>query len=261
MEESKMKNKWLLALALVAVLLVAGLAGCSAETVVGKSASPLEVKMNSQQEGIWVNGEGKVVAVPDVATVSLGISAKADTVAQAQSQASEAMNKVMKALTDNGVAKKDIQTRQFNISKVTRWDKDKQQEVVTGYQVTNTVTAKVREIAKVGIVVDAVATAGGDLTRIDSISFSVDNPTPYKEQAREKAIADARAKAEQMARLAGITLGKPTYISESSYVPGPIYRADMLKAEAAPVPAAAPTPIEAGEQEIRVNVQITYGIK
>jgi uncharacterized protein len=251
-----MKNKWLIALGLVGVLLVAGLAGCSGN--VG-TPSAIQVNMNSQQEGIWVNGEGKVVAVPDVATISLGISAQANTVALAQSQASEAMNNVLKALTDNGVAKKDIQTRQFSINKVSRWDKDTQQEIVIGYQVTNTVVAKVRDIPKTGTVIDAVALAGGDLTRIDGISFSIDDPTAYQAEVREKAIAAARAKAEQMAKLSGVTLGKPTYISESSYIPGPVYRADMAKESS--VPTAAPTPIEVGEQEIRVNVQITYAIK
>jgi uncharacterized protein YggE len=254
-----MKNKWLIALGVVVVVLVAGLAGCAGD--ISGNPSALELRMNNQQEGIWVNGEGKVPAVPDVANLSLGITAKADTVAQAQSQASEAMNKVMKALTDNGVASKDIKTQQFNISKVTRWDDKNQQEVVLGYQVTNTVTAKVRDIPKTGTVIDAVAVAGGDLTRIDSISFSIDNPTPYQQQAREKAMADAKSKAEQMAKLAGVSLGKPTYISESSYIPGPIYRADLVKAEGAPVPAPAPTPISAGEQQVTVTVQIVYNIK
>ena len=251
-----MKNKWLIALGLVGVLLVAGLAGCSGN--VG-TPSPVQVNMNSQQEGIWVNGEGKVVAVPDVATISLGISAQANTVALAQSQASEAMNNVMKALTDNGVAKKDIQTRQFSINKVSRWDKDTQQEIVIGYQVTNTVIAKVRDIPKTGTVIDAVALAGGDLTHIDGISFSIDDPTAYQAEAREKAIAAASAKAEQMAKLSDVTLGKPTYISESSFIPGPVYRTDMAKESS--VPTATPTPIEVGEQEIRINVQITYAIK
>jgi uncharacterized protein len=257
-----MKKKWLIALGLVVVLLVAGLSGCAGTGTGGESPSTLQVKMNSQQEGIWVSGEGKVMAVPDVATLSLGITAQAETVAVAQTKASDAMNKIMNALTSNGVAKKDVQTRQFNISKVTKWDKDRQEEIVVGYRVTNTVVAKVREIGKAGIVIDAVASAGGDLTRIDSISFSVDNPSVYQDEARQKAMADARARAEQVAKLAGVSLGKPTYITESTYIPGPIYRADMLKAEGAPAAApVAPTPVSAGEQEVRVNVQVVYEIK
>ena len=254
-----MKKKWFMVLALVGVLVVGGLAACTGATGNGVPAA-VELKMNSQQEGIWVNGEGKVSAVPDVANLSLGITAQADTVAAAQTMATDAMNKVMNALTGNGVAKKDIKTQQFNITRLTRWDKDKQQDVFLAYQVTNTVVAKVRDVSKAGVVIDAVAAAGGDLTRINSVSFAVDNPTPYQTEARQQAMADAKAKAEQMAKLAGVTLGKTTYITESSYIPSPIIRADLAKTEST-APAMAPTPISAGEQEIRVTVQLVYAIK
>lgn len=244
-----MKKIWLLALGLgLTLVLAVGLAACSPGTTAGVS--------NSQQEGIWVTGQGKVTVVPDVATVQLGIEAQASTVAAAQAQASQTMDRVMTALTTNGVAKEDIQTRYFNITKLTRWDDKNQQEVIIGYRVTNIVTAKIRTIDKAGAVIDAVAAAGGDLTRIDSISFSVDDPTGYYTQAREKAMADAKAKAEQMAKLAGVTLGKPTYISESSYypVPMPIRLADQTT-------PSVETPISPGEMDITVSVQVVYKIK
>src|SRR4030042_1915662 len=98
-----MKKVWLAAVSLVVLLAVLGLSGCV--------AGGADVNLNSQQEGIWVNGSGKVTAVPDLATLSLGIEAQATTVAEAQAQAVEAMDRVMKALTDGGVAKKDIQTQ------------------------------------------------------------------------------------------------------------------------------------------------------
>jgi uncharacterized protein YggE len=86
----------------------------------------------------------------------------------------------------------------------------------------------------------------------------VEDPTTYNEVARQKAMADAEAKAKQMAELSGVKLGKPTYISENSYVPGPIFRSDFEKIAGAP--AAAPTPISAGELDITVNVQVVYSI-
>lgn len=251
-----MKKIWLLAAGIVLVLAVSGLAGCTG--AVSGTPANLKVSLNSQQEGIWVNGTGKVTAVPDIATLSLGVEAQTATVAEAQSQAAQAMDKVTTALTDNGVAKKDIQTQYFNIQRVTRWDKVTEREVVIGYRVTNTITAKIRQMDKVGTVIDAVAQAGGDLTRINSIGFSIDNPAAYQQEARQKAMADAEAKAKQLTELSGVKLGKPTYITESSYTPGPIYRQDMIaKAEAAP---AVETPISAGEMEISVNVQVTYAI-
>jgi uncharacterized protein YggE len=236
-----------LGLGLTLVLAVVGLAACTPGTTT--------VNTGSQQEGIWATGQGKVTVVPDIATLQLGIEAQAVTVAEAQAQASQAMDRVMTALTDNGVAKKDIQTQYFNITKITRWDDKNQQEVIIGFRVTNIVTAKIRTIDKAGAVIDAVAEAGGDFTRIDSISFSVDDPTVYYGQAREKAMADAKAKAEQMATLGGVTLGKPTYISESSYYPSstPIKLADQGT-------PSVETPISTGEMDITISVQVVYAI-
>ncbi len=168
------------------------------------------------------------------------------------------MARVMMVLTDNGLAKKDIQTQYFNIHKITRWDKDREQEIVTGYRVTNMVTAKIREIDKAGAIIDAVVTAGGDLTRIDSIVFSVDDPTDYYQEARQKAMSDAAVKAEQMAELAGVKIGKPTYIAENAQIPSPIYRQDSFARTAgAPMPE---TSISPGEMEISLTVQLAYAI-
>ncbi|OGO43964.1 MAG: hypothetical protein A2137_05605 [Chloroflexi bacterium RBG_16_58_8] len=255
-----MKKTWSVVIVAVAVLAVVGLAGCNPGGGVKLTGdtSGLKISLSSQQEGIWVNGEGKVTAVPDVAILSVGIQAQEASVARAQAEASGAMDRVMKALKDGSVMSKDIQTQNFNIQKVTRWDNNKQQEIVLGYQVTNMVTAKIRDIASAGSVIDAVTAAGGDLTRVNSIGFTVDNPAPYQAQARQKAVADAAARAKQLADTAGIKLGKPTYVTENSYVPGPIYRATMEAA--APAPAPAPTPVSPGEMDITANVQIAYAI-
>ncbi|MFC1904872.1 SIMPL domain-containing protein [Chloroflexota bacterium] len=251
-----MRKNWLLAVSLVLVLAVVGLAGCDAgDTVLGEVKG---INISNQQEGIWVNGSGKVTAEPDIATLRLGIEAQETSVADAQSKANEAMNRVMDALTDNGVDDKDIQTQRFSVQKATRWDREKEQEIAVGYRVTNMVTAKIRKIDEAGSIIDAVAEAGGDLTRIDSIAFSVDDPSAYHEEAREKAMAEAKAKAKQLAGLGGVTLGKPTYMSESSYVPGPIYRPDFVeKMVGAP---AVETSVSPGEIEITVNVQVAYAI-
>jgi uncharacterized protein YggE len=247
------KKTWFLAVGLALVLAIVSLAGCSPQsTFTGEIKG---INLSSQQEGIWVTGQGKVTIVPDIAILRLGIEAQEASVAEAQKKAAEAMDKVMTALAKNGVAKKDIQTQQLSISKVTRWDAKNEKEVIIGYRVANMVVAKIREVTKAGVIIDAVVAAGGDLTRIDSIAFSVDEPSPYYQEARQKAFADAKAKAQQMAQLAGVTLGKPTYISESTYVPSPTPVIRM--AGAAP---AAETPISPGEMEITLSVQIVYPI-
>jgi len=248
------KKNWLLAISLALVLAIVGLAGCSpGNTVLGEIGG---LNINNQQEGIWVSGRGEVTITPDIAILRLGVEVQAISVAIAQSQATGAMNEVMAALTDNGVAEKDIQTQYFSIRQVTKWDRDKEESIVVGYRVTNKVTAKIREIDKAGSIIDAVAAAGGDFTRIDSIDFSVDDPSAYYEEAREKAMADAKAKAEQLAELADGRLGKATYISESSQAPPPIYRQDIYE-EAIPT---AETPISPGEMEISLTVQVAYAL-
>jgi len=256
-----MNKKWFLAigLALLAVLVI-GVVSCSPQGNVslGDNTAGLKLSLNSQQEGIWVNGTGKATAVPDLAVLRLGIEAQDSSVSTAQAQANGAMNAVMSALQNSGIADKDIQTQYFNIQRVTRWDENKGQEVVIGYRVTNMVTAKVRQMDNVGAIIDAVAVAGGDLTRVDGISFTIEDPSAYYDEARTKAMADAAAKAEQLAEMAGVTLGKATYIAENTPSPYPIYREQAY----GPV-AAAPamdTPISAGEMEISLKVQVTYAI-
>jgi len=231
------------------------LSGCGC----GGPATTGSVSMSSQQTGIWVSGEGEVTAVPDVANVRLGVEAKEPTVEEAQAAAATAMDAVMEALQDNGVAERDIQTEYFSIYDVTRWTEDDMEEVTVGYRVTNIVTAKIREVNRAGDIIDAVVLAGGDVIRVDNISFAVDDPTPYYRAAREDAMEDARAKAEQLANAAGVTLGSPTYVSESSYVS---YFPQMAMEAAMPVPIAEvpETPISAGEMEIRTSVQVAYSI-
>ncbi len=241
---------------MVAVLAL-GAAGCA--SIPGWEGSPDVVPVAQQQNtGIWVTGQGEAMAVPDITELRLGVEARADTVAEAQTQASEAMDKVVVALKDNGVAEKDIQTQRFSIYPVTRWIREKDEEEIIGYRVTNIVVAKIREMDKVGDIIDAVAEAGGDLTRIQGISFSVDDPTPYYEEARAKAVKDAKDKALQLADLADVKLGKPTYISEgTTYLP-PVVRG-LPEAEAVPMPAPE-TPISPGELKITVTIQVAYAI-
>lgn len=247
----------------LATLFLAGLAACAPVTSNPQLTSPASVVIQpGQQTGLWVTGEGKVSAVPDVAIVSLGIEAQSRTVSEAQNQAAEAMGRVMKALTGNGVASKDIQTQHFSIQQVTRWNKDLNRDEVIGYRVTNMVTAKIRNLDKTGVVIDAVASAGGDLTRVQSIGFTIDDPARYYKEARDKAMADALARAKQIAAGADIKLGKPTYISESQvYVPQPRTISYDLKTAAPAMPYSEPTPISAGETEIRLTVQVVYEIR
>jgi uncharacterized protein len=120
------------------------------------------------------------------------------------------------------------------------------------------IVVKIRKISDAGSLIDAVSEVGGDLTRINSIGFTLDDPTALRNQAREKAVKDATAKAKQIASAAGVSLGKPTYITESGgFVPKAIdMRSFALAAE-----SSAPTSISPGESELSVNVQMVFEIK
>jgi uncharacterized protein len=250
------RNKVLIGVGAAVIIIMAVLTGCAANAGGGQ---PITVNTVSQQTGIWVSGEGKVSATPNLATIYIGVSAQSEKVADAQSQAATAMDKVMAALTGNGVDKKDIQTSEFTIQQVTKWDDKSQEQIIVGYSVTNTVLVKIRALDKVGTIVDDAVTAGGDLIRINSINFSVEDPTNYYKQARDLAMQKAKDKAAQIAADAGVTLDKPIYISENSYypvaTPANYYKADMAGG------AQASTSISPGQLDITLDVQVAYGIK
>jgi uncharacterized protein YggE len=209
-----------------------------------------------QNAGIWVSGEGKSTAVPDVAVLSLGVQAQENTVALAQDETSAAMSAVIAALKDGGVADSDIQTQQYYIMPIWTTSRDTGEQTLAGYRVTNTVTAKIRQVAATGDIIGAVAVAGGNYTTINGISFTVDDPVPYQRTARQAAMADAQSRAKTLADAAGVKLGAPTYINESGGG-RPVIDVPVPKAGEAP----SPPPISPGEATITVDVQVVYSIK
>ncbi|MHB8104965.1 MAG: SIMPL domain-containing protein [Dehalococcoidales bacterium] len=245
-----MKKIWLVVISLVLLIGVVGLVGCSSQSTTSVSTYP--------QQGISVSGQGKVYAIPDIAILSLGIQAQEETVAAAQAEANAAMEKVMAALKAAGVDEKDIQTQYYSIQQVTQYIDKTQQNKIVGYQVTNTVTAKVRKVDDTGKVIDAVVAAGGDLTRINSISFTVDDPTPYYNQAREQAATYAKAKAAQLADLSGVKLGKVISVSENTYLQSSNVYYD--RSVAVPTASGSGTSVSAGQLEIDATIQINYAI-
>jgi uncharacterized protein YggE len=254
-----MKKIWftLIGVAVVALSIV-GFSSCG--TTPANGAVITSGDTNTQQ-GIWTSGEGKIYVTPDVAVITLGVESQESSVATAREEAAKAMADVIAAVEALGVEDKDIQTQYFNIYQTTRWNGDK--EEVTGYRVTNTVVVKVRQIEKAGDVIDSAAVAGGDLTRVNGINFTVDEPQAYYEKARDKAFDYAKAKAQQLADKAGVKLGDVIYMTESSgnNVYSIAYRNYAMAEDAMPVPAAiTPTDISIGQLEISATVSLGYNI-
>ncbi|MEE8443187.1 MAG: SIMPL domain-containing protein [Dehalococcoidia bacterium] len=219
-----------------------------------------QVSYDTQQAGIWVGGSGRVVVTPDLALLSLGVEARASTVREAREDAATAMTEVMAVLTGSGVEEQDIRTQYFNIQPEYTWNETDRKQEIIGYRVTNTVSVKVRDLEGLGSLIDQVADAGGDLVRMNNISFTVEHPGQFASQAREAAVEDAMAKAQQFADLTGVTLGKLVYIAESGGNV-PVVR-DYARAEMAmdSAVAAPPTPISQGDMDIIVYVQAVFGI-
>ncbi|MFW6055841.1 MAG: SIMPL domain-containing protein, partial [Chloroflexota bacterium] len=246
------KNMAMVGVATLLLVTMLAAVGCEGVT----TAAPQINIPGTQQTGIWVTGRGEAKATPDVAVINLGVQAQAQSVEEAQDMASAAMQDVMAALEANGIADEDIKTTGYNIWQQTRWNRDNEEEEVTGYEVSNDLEVRVRNIENAGEVVDAVTRAGGDLIRAHDIQLEVDDPSEYLAAAREDAVKEAKEKAEQMAELAGVNLGTPTFISEGSQTPV-VYpeRAAMEEAEA---DDAGPPPISPGETTITATVQIVY---
>lgn len=206
------------------------------------------------ERSISVNGTGEVLAEPDIASVSTGVEVRADSVAAARAGAAEATDAVVAALRANGVEESDIRTVNFSIYPMYDYRDDTPR--INGYVVSNAIEVTVRDIDGIGELIDAVAAAGGDAIRFNGIAFGHENPEALTEQARELAIADARAKAEQLAELTGVTLGEPVSIVETSWAAP--FAAGAGRAEMAFDMAA--TSIQPGTAGVSVTVQATWAI-
>ncbi|MDE3096117.1 MAG: SIMPL domain-containing protein [Chloroflexota bacterium] len=235
-----------------AAFLTFGAATCGA---FGSTTTTVQTTPN-QPSGISVSGEGKVTGKPDLARLQLGVSVLRDTVAAARDQAATSLTAITKALRADGVADKDIQTLQLNISP--EYDYTNGRQLLKGFRVTNVLSVKVRDINNTSKVVDDAVNAGGNDTQIQSIAFTIDKPADLQRQAREAAVADAKAKAQTLASASGVSLGSVTAISESGGVKPVQYSGADLAARAGAAPA---TPIQPGELDVSVNVNVTWAIR
>ncbi len=217
---------------------------------------------------ISVEGTGDAVTIPDIATFSFMVTETAKTVADAQTQATAKIDNALKAVKDAGVDDKDIQTISYNINPHYEYQgvacstnycpQDKQ--VLTGYDVSESIQVKVRDLAKAGTIFSSIGSIG--VQNVNGLNFSVDKPDAVQAEARAKAIANAQAKADKLADQLGVSLVRITSFNESTGGrPGVTYGMAYSSARAMDsvvVPAPA---IPTGEQKVTSDVTITYEIK
>jgi uncharacterized protein YggE len=201
-------------------------------------------------------GLGEVRARPDIALITLGVASRAATAREALTRNNAAMAEVIDYLKQAGIDQKDIQTSNFAVNPVYVYDQNNQQPPkITGYEASNQVTVTIRKLPDLGLVLDQAVSKGSN--QIYGIAFSVAEPEPLQDQARRLAIADATRKAKLYAEAAGVTLGNITMISEQLALPPvPVY-AKNQRMDA----AAASVPVEAGEQLIQVQLNISWEIR
>ena len=247
--------------AVTAVLLGAYLLGTSrdqASAAASPATSPVtSPALGTAATGIVVSGVGKMTGTPDTLRVSLGVSVTGDTVSSALATANQKAEAVQKSFRGSGVAAKDLQTTGLSIQPDYSSGKGGQ-TILTGYQVQESLIAVLRDLKTAGAAISAAAQAGGQAIRIDDISLDLDDTSALVTGARTNAFAQARAKAQQYAGAAGVSLGKVTSIQETVQTPVP---ERYSYPEAAPAAGAIQdVPIQAGAQELSVTVTVAFAI-
>jgi uncharacterized protein len=206
---------------------------------------------------ISVTGEASISVPPDRAEIDAGVTSDAKSAREASEANNAAMGKVIAALKGSGIDEKDVQTSRLSLQPQYSVPGSNRpgQTTIIGYRASNHVAIHLKDVAKIASVIDTLVGAGAN--DIGNINFTVSNASKVLDDAREKAVADARRKAEIYARAAGVTLGAPLSISEGD-APQPAFRGKMAMPMAA---AGAPTPIAQGEETLSVSVGVTWAIK
>jgi hypothetical protein len=227
-----------MATGVAAAMLAAGLTGCDANT--GPVAtSPRQVT---------VVGSGEVRGAPDTLTADVGIEVVAPDATAAMNQSSDRQRTVIEALTTGGIDAKDISTTGVNLQ-----PQYGENSVVTGYRAGNTIQVRIRDLDAAPDRLAAIVDAGGDATRINSVTFSIEDDSTLVSDARAEAFGDAKNRAQQYAELSGLSLGSVISISEAPGS-GPPVAVPMPRAEA----MADPVPLEPGEQTVSFSVTAVW---
>ncbi|GAB2649815.1 SIMPL domain-containing protein [Prescottella soli] len=203
--------------------------------------------------GIDTRATGTATGTPDTLTVALGVQTQAPDAKSALESNAQKTTALIDTLKGRGIPADDIQTSGLSVNPTFEGGSGR----ITGYQVTNRVTATLHDIESAGTLIDAAAAAAGDAIRVEQTTFSISDDSELRAQARARAVRQAQDQAKQIAEAAGVKLGAlRSIVEEPANQPAPLMRSPMAFDQV----AAASTPIEAGNQELTVNVTVTYDI-
>lgn len=234
----------------IVVLAAIALSACGPTTITANPAPP--------QRTISVTGTGTITLTPDIAYINIGVRTEKDTAANAVAENNAQTQQVIDALKNAGVDAKDIRTANFSIWPNTQYDPQTGQQTRTTYVVDNTVYVTVRQLDRLGDLLDATVQAGAN--NVNSIQFDVEDKTSALKQARDQAVKDAKAQAEELASTAGVSLGNLQTVSFFENVPTP-YVDVYGKGGGAVAQAAVAVPVNPGQLTLTATVNMTYEIK
>lgn len=235
---------------MIAPIAALALAACSAAPTASAEAPRAAART------LVVAGTGEVAAAPDMALLSVGVQTEAATAAAAMKENAARMNATIARLKARGVAEKDMQTSNLSVGPQYRYDNTGAPPKIVGYQATNMLNVKLRDLAAAGSIIDEAVADGAN--SLGSLSFAFADSKPLENEARSAAVADAKAKAELLARAAGVALGPVLQIQDgyaAPPVPLPVYDVRAMAAE------AKTTPVSAGESSVIANVTLVYEIR
>lgn len=220
------------------------------------STSAFSAEPNPMNRTITLSGHGEARVVPDIADISLGVSASAPTARDALTANNAAMMALMDTITKAGVDAKDVQTNNFSVNPHMEYDpQNARPPRITGYDVSNAVTVTVRDVKALGPLLDAAVSAGSN--QINSISFRSSRADEIMDEARKEAVQDAQRKAALYTQAAGVALGNVIAINEGgSSEPQPVFYGKALRAD-----AAGSVPIAQGEQTLAIDMTMVWEIK
>ena len=227
---------------------------------VASSSTPAAVSSDGKMPSITVAGLGKISGAPDMLSLSIGVETHAPDVNTAMNGASKAMRAVIAALRKAGVSDADLQTAGVSVQGNYVYE-NKSAPRLVGYVATQQLTAKLRSVAKAGATISAAVAAGGNAVRLNGVSLSLDDDSALLVTARDRAFQQAKAKAQQYAQLAGVTLGAVVSIDDS-VVGGnqPYYGRQAIQFASAAGASFDAAPIQGGSQEVAVSVSVVYAI-
>jgi hypothetical protein len=215
---------------------------------------------NNNQDRFSVVGSGTVYAKADIANIEVGLKTSTKkTAAEATAESTDKMNKITAELTKLGIADKDMQTSNYTLSPVYNYTNAKGQELV-GYEVTQTLTLKIRDLSKIGDIIAKTTEQGAN--QVGNISFTIDDEFALKNQARELAISKAKEKATLIAAQSGMKLGEvKSVIENTDPVVSPIMYTNAKVMSDSVGGGLASTNIQTGQNEIKVDVTLVYEVK